>query len=428
MNDSDIEGRGEMSESDVVRGQIDRLRPLPRISIQAFFETEGLLRTIERCGEDRRMAKVNLRVNKGGLPAAINMFASHPTPNLIILESDGDRATLLGELEQLAEVCDASTKVVIVGHQNDVGLYRELIRNGISEYIVAPVSLADLIGAVTTIFVDPEAEPIGRTIAFVGAKGGVGSSTMAHNCAFAISNLFSEEVILADLDMAFGTANINFDQDPPQGMSEAVYSPERLDDVFLDRLLAKCSERLSMLAAPSMLDRTYDFEQSTFTPMIEVVQRSAPVAVLDVPHVWTDWARNVLSTVDQVVITAVPDLANLRNTKNMLDVLKKMRPNDQLPHLVLNQVGLPKRPEITPADFCDPLGIEPIAILQFEAALFGSAANSGRMISEIDAKSSTAETISQIAHVVTGRAEAKKRKKSGLPDLMSLIGRKKAAR
>ncbi|VVT30824.1 Flp pilus assembly protein, ATPase CpaE [Rhizobium sp. EC-SD404] len=428
MNDSDIEGRGEMSESDVVRGQIDRLRPLPRISIQAFFETEGLLRTIERCGEDRRMAKVNLRVNKGGLPAAINMFASHPTPNLIILESDGDRATLLGELEQLAEVCDASTKVVIVGHQNDVGLYRELIRNGISEYIVAPVSLADLIGVITTIFVDPEAEPIGRTIAFVGAKGGVGSSTMAHNCAFAISNLFSEEVILADLDMAFGTANINFDQDPPQGMSEAVYSPERLDDVFLDRLLAKCSERLSMLAAPSMLDRTYDFEQSTFTPMIEVVQRSAPVAVLDVPHVWTDWARNVLSTVDQVVITAVPDLANLRNTKNMLDVLKKMRPNDQLPHLVLNQVGLPKRPEITPADFCDPLGIEPIAILQFEAALFGSAANSGRMISEIDAKSSTAETISQIAHVVTGRAEAKKRKKSGLPDLMSLIGRKKAAR
>ncbi|AZN69944.1 CtpF protein [Georhizobium profundi] len=428
MNDSGIEGRGEMSESDIARGQIDKLRPLPRISIQAFFETEGLLRTIERCGEDRRMAKVNLRVNKGGLPAAINMFASHPTPNLIILESDGDRATLLGELEQLAEVCDASTKVVIVGHQNDVGLYRELIRNGISEYIVAPVSLADLIGVITAIFVDPEAEPLGRTIAFVGAKGGVGSSTMAHNCAFAISNLFSEEVILADLDMPFGTANINFDQDPPQGMSEAVYSPERLDDVFLDRLLAKCSERLSMLAAPSMLDRTYDFDPSAFMPMVEVVQRSAPVAVLDVPHIWTDWARNLLSSVDQVVITAVPDLANLRNTKNMLDVLKKMRPNDQLPHLVLNQVGLPKRPEITPADFCDPLGIEPIAILPFEAALFGSAANSGRMISEIDAKSATAETISQIAHVVTGRAEAKKRKKSGLPDLMSLLGRKKAAR
>ena len=182
-----------------------------------------------------------------------------------------------------------------------------------------------------------------------------------------------------------------------------------------------------MLAAPSMLDRTYDLDQSAFLPMVEVVQRSAPVAVLDVPHLWTDWARSVLATVDQVVVTAVPDLANLRNTKNLLDALKKMRPNDHSAHLVLNQVGMAKRPEITPADFCEPLGLEPIAILQFEAALFGSAANSGRMIGEIEPKSATAETIAQIAHIVTGRAEAKKRKK-GLPDLMSLIGRKKAAR
>ena len=428
MNESGKQGRGEMDEDAVAGGQMDKFRPLPRVSIQAFFETEGLLRTIERCGEDRRMTKVNLKVNKGGLTAAINMFATAPTPNLIILETDGDRNTLMGELEQLADVCDASTKVVIIGHQNDVALYRELVRNGVSEYIVAPVSLADLIGVISAIFVDPDAEPLGRTIAFVGAKGGVGSSTLAHNSAFAISTLFSDEVILADLDMAFGTANINFDQDPPQGMAEAVYSPERLDDVFLDRLLSKCSEHLSMLAAPSMLDRTYDLDQSAFLPMIEVVQRSAPVAVLDVPHLWTDWARSVLAAVDQVVVTAVPDLANLRNTKNLLDSLKKMRPNDQLPHLVLNQVGMPKRPEISPVDFCEPLGLEPIAILQFEAALFGSAANSGRMIREIEPKSATAETIAQIAHIITGRAEARKRKKSGLPDLMSLIGRKKAAR
>jgi pilus assembly protein CpaE len=418
----------ETAEAEVTRGDMERLRPLPRISIQAFCETEGLLRTIERSGEDRRMSKVNLRVNKGGILAAANMFAAHPTPNLIILETDGDRATLMDELQQLAEVCDATTKVVIIGHHNDVGLYRELIRNGISEYMVAPVSLADLIGVVSGIFVDPDAEPLGRSIAFVGAKGGVGSSTIAHNCAWTISSLFAEEVILADLDLAFGTANINFDQDPPQGISEAVFSPERLDDVFLDRLLAKCSEHLSMLAAPSMLDRTYDLERKAFSPMIDVVQRSAPVAVLDVPHVWSDWAQAVLAEVDQVVVTAVPDLANLRNTKNLMDALRKMRPNDQAPHLVLNQVGMPKRPEIAPADFCEPMGTEAIAILPFDAALFGTAANSGRMIREMDPKSSAAETLSQIAHIVTGRAEVRKRKKGGLPNLMSLLGRKQAAR
>lgn len=423
MNEIDSEA---MAEAEAPRGEIDKLRPLPRISVQAFCETEGLLRTIERCGEDRRMAKVNLRINKGGIPAAVNMFASNPTPNLIILESDGDRMALMAELEDLADVCDPSTKVVIIGHHNDVGLYRELIRNGISEYVVAPVSLADLIGVISTIFVDPDAEPLGRTVAFVGAKGGVGSSTIAHNCAWAISQLFAEEVILADLDMAFGTANINFDQDPPQGISEAVFSPERLDDVFLDRLLAKCSDRLSMLAAPSMLDRTYDLPRAAFQPMIEVVQRSAPVAVLDVPHVWSDWVQAVLAEVDQVVVTAAPDLANLRNAKNMMDMLRKLRPNDHAPHLVLNQVGMPKRPEISSSDFCAPLDLDPIAILPFESALFGGAANSGRMIGEIEPKSAAAETMAQIAHVVTGRAEAKKRKRGGL-DLMALIGRRKAA-
>ena len=239
----------------------EKIRPLPRISVQAFCETESLLKTIERCGQDRRMSKVSLRVTNGGVGAAVNMFASAPTPNLIILEVSSSSKDLMNDLAPLAEVCDPSTKVVLVGHHNDIALYRELIRNGISEYIVAPISMADVIGVIASIFVDPDAEPLGRSIAFVGAKGGVGSSTIAHNCAWGISSLFSTETILADLDLPFGTANIDFDQDPPQGMAEAVYSPDRLDEVFLDRLLSKCSEHLSLLAAPAMLDRTYELSR-----------------------------------------------------------------------------------------------------------------------------------------------------------------------
>jgi pilus assembly protein CpaE len=352
------------------------------------------------------------------------MFSSTPTPNLIILETGSEPASLLDDLAPLAEVCDPSTRVIIIGRFNDITLYRDLIRNGISEYLVAPVKMPDLLAAVSSIFVDPDAEPLGRNIAFIGAKGGVGSSTIAHNCAFGISNLFSTETILADLDLPYGTANIDFDQDPALGMAEAVFAPERLDEVFLDRLLTKCSEHLSLLAAPSLLDRAYDFEHNAFQPIMELLQRSAPVAVLDVPHMWTEWTRSVLSEADEVVITAVPDLANLRNTKNMLDALKKMRPNDRPPHLILNQVGMAKRPEIAPNDFFEPLEIEPIAIIPFDVQLFGNATNSGRMISEIDAKSPIAETFSQIAHLVTGRASARKVKRAGIGKLMDLIKRK----
>lgn len=423
--DYKIERAAEEQAEDAVRSaDLDTVRPLPRISVHAFCETEAMLRTMERCGQDRRMSKVSLRISSASIAAAANMFASAPTPNLLILETSTEPRAIMDELAPLAEVCDPSTKVIIVGRYNDIPLYRELIRNGISEYMVGPVGMADILAAMSAIFVDPEAEPLGRTIAFIGAKGGCGSSTIAHNCAWDISSLFETEVILADLDLPYGTANIDFDQDPPQGISEAVYAPERLDEVFLDRLLTKCSEHLSLLAAPSMLDRAYDLERGSFQPIMELLQRSAPVSVLDVPHAWSEWTRTLLSEVDEVVITAIPDLASLRNTKNMFDALKKLRPNDKPPHLILNQVGLPKRPEIAPDDFCDPLEIQPIAVIPFDAQLFGAAANSGRMIAELDRKAPAAETFSQIAHIVTGRATVKKPKKAGLGKMLGLLGRK----
>jgi len=406
------------AEEAVRMADLENMRPLPRISVHAFCESEALQQVMERCANDRRVAKVSLRITSGGIAAAANMFSGAPTPNLIILETKANAGSLLAELAPLAAVCDPTTKVVIVGYYNDIALYRELIRNGISEYMVQPVAMPDILTAMASIFVDPEAEPLGRSIAFIGSKGGTGASTIAHNCAFGISNLFSTETILADLDLPYGTANIDFDQDPALGIAEAVFAPDRLDEVFLDRLLTKCSEHLSLLAAPSLLDRAYDFDGHAFQPVLDVLQRSAPVTVLDVPHAWSEWTRSVLSSADEVVITAVPDLANLRNAKNMLDALRKMRPNDKPPHLVLNQVGMPKRPEISPSDFCEPLEIDPIAIIPFDINLFGNAANSGRMISEVDPKSPTAETFSQIAHIVTGRVAIRKAKKGGLLGLL----------
>jgi pilus assembly protein CpaE len=405
-------------------GELDQLRPLPRISVHAFCETESMYGLMEKLAQDRRMAKVSFRINQGSIQAAANMFASAPTPNLILLETSALPGDIMDELAPLAEVCDPTTKVVIIGRYNDIPLYRELIRSGVSEYMVAPVSLSEIISAVSSIFVDPEAEPLGRSIAFMGAKGGVGSSTLAHNIAWGISSLFASEVILADLDLAYGTANIDFDQDPAQGIAEAVFAPDRLDEVFLDRLLTKCSEHLSLLAAPSLLDRTYDFDRTAFQPVLDVLQRAAPVNVLDVPHSWNDWTRSLLADVDEVVICVAPDLANLRNAKNLFDSLKKLRPNDKVPHLVLNQVGMPKRPEITPNDFCEPLEVQPAAIIPFDAQLFGTAANSGRMIGEMDAKSPTAEIMSQIAHIVTGRATVKKAKKGGLGGILGKLGKK----
>lgn len=416
---------GSISASESEVSAMRDLRPIPRISIQAFCETEGVADPVERAAGDRRMAKAHLKVHRGGIATAIEFYHTAQTPNLIVVESREEPQQLLESLGKLSEVCDPSSKVVVIGHYNDVWLYRELIRFGISEYIVAPVTMADVISVISSIYVDPNAAPIGRSIAFIGAKGGVGSSTIAHNIGWTMSSLFSSEVVVADLDLAFGTANINFDQDPAQGIAEAVFSPERIDEVYLDRLLAQCAERLSLLAAPSMLDRTYDFDADAFTHIIEVAQRTAPLLILDVPHVWSGWSRAVLMQADEIVITATPELANLRNTKNLVDTLRKLRPNDAPPKLVINQAGVPKRPEISADDFVEPLEVTPLAVIPFEPALFGTSANNGRMLGEMDAQHAIVKTINEMAHVLTGRSEIKTRKKAGLGELLARLRKKK---
>ncbi|MEO0635192.1 MAG: AAA family ATPase [Pseudomonadota bacterium] len=402
---------------------MENVRPIPRISLQAFCETQQFASVLEQGAGDRRMSKAHVKVHMGSIPAATQFYSQAPTPNLLILESKAAPEAIVAQLDELSVHCDPGTKVIVVGHVNDVTLYRELIQRGVSEYMVAPVALPAMLAEISTLFVDPDAEPVGRFVAFVGAKGGVGSSTVAHNCAWHMSNQNESDVVLADLDIAFGTANIDFDQEPAQTIADVIFSPDRLDETYLDRILAKCSEHLSLLAAPATLDRTCDFEQMTFEALFDLLQVGVPNVVLDVPHVWTSWSEHVLTRADQVVVTTTPDLAGLRNSKLLIDKLAELRPNDDKPHLVINQVGVPKRPEISVADFCAPLGIEHPSVLPFAPEVFGTASNNGQMIGEFDAKHAAVGVFDALAATVTGRKQLIVPKaKSGLGPILSKLG------
>lgn len=404
----------------------DIIAPLPRVSIQAFCETVEIARLIEQVSGDRRMEKAHVKVQMGGGAAAAEAYKAAPTPNVIIIEGDASRARLLETLEKLAEVCDAGTKVVVIGQVNDVPLYRELMRQGVSEYLVPPFGVIDMVRALSEIFRAPGADPVGRTVAFVGAKGGVGSSTVAHNTAWAIARQLKLDSVVVDLDLAFGTAGLDFNQDPPQGIAEVVFAPDRLDSALVDRLLSKCTEQLSLLAAPSTLDRVYDFHEDVFDPLLDILRANAPCSVLDVPHIWTAWSRRALIAADEVVIVAGPDLANLRNAKNLIDLLKAARPNDAPVRLVLNQVAVPKRAEIKVADFCKALDVEPSAVIAFDPGLFGAAANNGQMIAEASPGHKVNETFTDLARKITGRSEARAPKRSLLEPLKARMNWKKA--
>jgi pilus assembly protein CpaE len=401
------------------------IAPAPRISVQAFCETVETAAAVQAAGDDRRLAKAHVKIQMGGIAAATEAYKNSPTPNVILIETDARAADILGGLDTLAEVCDAGTRVIVLGRVNDVTLYRELTRRGVSEYLITPVGPLDVVRAISGLFSAPDAKPVGRIVAVVGAKGGVGASTIAHNIAWAIGRDLALDSVVADLDLAFGTAGLDYNQDPPQGIADAAFSPDRVDTAFVDRLLSKCTDHLSLLAAPATLERVYDFGAEAFDSILDSLRASIPCVVLDVPHQWLGWTRRLLISADDILVVAGPDLANLRNAKNMVDLLKSSRPNDHRPRYCLNQVGVPKRPEITPADFAKALESDPLAVIPFEPQLFGSAANNGQMIAEVSASHKTAEMFRQMAQALTGRAEAKRPRSSLLSPILSKLVKRK---
>ena len=314
---------------------------IPRITVHVFADRSDTLAAAERAGQDRRMSRATTQIRVGGVPAAINAYQYESTPPLIVVESMADARTLLTQIDGLADVCDTGTKVIIIGATNDIQLYRELMRRGVSEYLVAPIQPLQLISAIDGLFADPAQPFVGRSIAFVGARGGAGASALAHNTAYAMSERIGLNTVIVDYDLPFGTAGLDFNQDPLNGVVDALNHPDRLDATLLDRMMVRCSDKLSLFAAPATLDADWDIKPEAFEEVTSRIRATAPFVVLDLPHLWSTWMRQTLISADEVVVVATPDLASLRNAKNMVDLIKQGRPNDAPPRLVLNQVGMP---------------------------------------------------------------------------------------
>ncbi|HVV64440.1 MAG TPA: pilus assembly protein CpaE [Rhizomicrobium sp.] len=401
-------------------------RPVPRISIHAFVEFPDTGAALQRAAADRRLSRAQLNVELGGIEAAIEHFKESVTPNLLIVETRLSGQAALEELDKLAHVCDPASRVIVVGRVNDVELYRELMKRGASEYLVAPLNPMHLIEVVSGLYLEPGAAPIGRIVTFFGARGGVGSSSLSHNVGFCIADEFEISTTIVDFDLPFGTAGLDFNDEPGQGVADALAAPERLDDVLLDRLLTKRGDHLSLFTAPATLERDFEAGPDAFEAVLEAVRQSTPCIVVDLPHMWTPWVKATLVGSDEIILVATPDLASLRNAKSILEALKHNRPNDAPPKLVLNQIGQPKRPEIPAKDFAETLGVEPVCSVNFDPVLFGQAANNGQMLIELQANAPSSAAIRQLAQIVTGRAPQTAEKPQ--PSILSFLskGKKRA--
>ncbi len=398
---------------------------IPKVDIAVFCTSEAAAAAAQTAAIDRRMARVTLTVKPGGIKEATALYGGVTSPNLIVIENNDDEARLMAALEALAVECVTGTKVIIVGRSNDIGLYKTLLDAGVSDYLLSPLDPMALIAAVQRCFRHTDSEKLGRIIAFVGAKGGTGSSTIAHNVAMAMSNRTGADVLLADLDLQSGTLGLNFDVDAPQGMAEVLASTERLDDVLLRRLAVQYSDHLHLLTAAGDYSKAVNLKESDVDRLLDVARSSSWNVVLDLPYLWTQWTRKILMEADEIVITATADLASMRNAKHMISFLKQARPNDPPPRLVLNRIGTPKLREIKPKDFADAVGLDEHVSVPLDMPLFGKAANDGRLIIETAPQSTAGKAMVSLAWRVGGTRERRTKPKSKFRGLLSGILRGK---
>ena len=127
-----------------------------------------------------------------------------------------------------------------------------------------------------------------------------------------------------------------------------MFSPDRIDTAFIDRLLSKCTDHLSLLAAPATLDRVYDFGSEAFDPIFDSLRATVPCIVLDVPHLWTGWTKRALIGADDILIVARPISPICATPRTCSTCCGRRGRMTAGPFYCLNQVGVPKRPEIKP--------------------------------------------------------------------------------
>lgn len=405
----------------------DIIAPLPRVTVQAFCETQVVADAISEAIADRRMSRAHVKVLMGGGVAAVEAFRQSPTPNILVIEGNSARDEVIQRLDELAECCDPGTKVVVIGHYNDVALYRELMARGVSDYLVAPVDPIEFVRALSQLYAGAESKAVGRMIAVTGAKGGVGASTICHNVAFLISERFDSPTILVDMDLPFGTAGLDFNQDPATGIGDLIKAPAP-DATLLDRVLTRCTPKLSILSAPVTLENGGEPDETRLQTILDLVRAATSTIVLDVPHLWTGLARQALTSADEIILVTAPDLAGLRNTKMIYDILRAARPNDAKPRVVINMSGVPRRLEITLNDFARAIEDDPVCLIPFDPKIFGAAANNGQMLAEMSDAAKINETLVELAGVVMGRTESRPVKTGGLlAPLTALLGRAKAS-
>jgi len=353
---------------------------------------------------------INGTVRAGNLATARKSIDPAAPPHLMLLDiaDSGDPAA---EIEQIMHLCSRSTRVLVIGSVNDVSLYRALIGLGVVEYLVKPVSGDLLHDAITAIVDQPEAQDAPqrslRVTALVGARGGIGTTTIATAIGWYFVHEFHQRAALADLDLHFGNLALSLDLEPGRGLREALTSPERIDSLLISSAMTSVSDRLKVLAGEEPLDEECAVNIEALDTLYAALGQEFDQLVIDLPRSLGEGARHIIAGASRFVIVTDLSIAGLRDSLRLIELGKRVG-NAADPLIVASQVGAAHRGEINQREFERGLGASISFQIPFDAKAAATMARKGKAMPDAAGGSKAATELLALAQELTGRETVKK--------------------
>jgi pilus assembly protein CpaE len=375
--------------------------PLPaRLRLMAFVldrQSEAILNSC--CAQ---LSILNPLIKRGGLAGAIRHLGVERSPESIIVDISGADMPA-SQIQDLAELCEPGVTVIAIGAQNDVGLYRDLVRAGVSEYIVKPVTAQlltkALLGASNPSEGSPISRKLGKVVAVVGSRGGVGATTLAIHLALHLANQQSRRVMLLDLDLQTGDCALALNIRPTPGLREALANPLRIDSVFLDRTMAIHSERLFVLSAEEPLRADAPITPEAVDTLVGVLRTQFHYIIIDVPRISAPPYWHALDTADLCIIVADQTLHSVRDTVRLREGLGRSEAGHSN-ILVINRSGEGGRRAMTLQEMAR-VKLQSNFVIPFRPSLFAAPGPVRR--------GALTEVVSALAGEISGRRTARKR-------------------
>ena len=348
------------------------------------------------------------KVNKGGLRNAVQTLSVSASPHVLLVDLTecGDP---LNDINALAEVCEPGTVVIAAGLANDVRLYRDLLASGIHDYMLKPVSDDQLREVLLTAQAllhgpkvsGPDLDKPRLAISVIGARGGVGASTLATSLAWMLGDRAGRSTALLDLDIHFGTGALAFDLEPGRGLTDALENPSRIDGLFIERAMVRANDKLAVLSAEAPIAQPLLTDGAALYHLQEEMKTAFESVVVDLPRTLAVQNPHLVGDVQSVIVVTEQTLAATRDTIRLLGWLKTQAPNARI-HVVANRVSTNPPPEVSRKDFEASIERRLDVVIPLDFKLAVGAAKQGKCLAGVAKGSKVGAGLDQLLSLALG--------------------------